>query len=168
MIFSFVALIVFSSNYVRFVNAFEIGIPEIPFLNFNFNLNGDSTDSVADSVDHSDKGMTDTSNTFPLLGDGATHMDNSQKQMKTTDEIDNHDDFVCEVPQYDSLPFPSFVNGSLNNCKESQEQDERDNGLKELYTKMPFTLPLIADYSDIPSTFLSGTKGVPTKVIPDQ
>ena len=76
--------------------------------------------------------------------------------------------FVCEVPQYDSLPFPSFVNGSLNNCKEPQEQDEMDNGLKELYTKMPFTLPLIADYSDIPSTFLSGTKAVPDKVIPDQ
>ena len=86
----------FSSNSPRFVNAFEIGLPEIPFLNFNFNLNGDSAESVSDSDDYSDSSLSDISNMITHQDDSSTHTDNSKDDLKTsTSDSSNNNDAFC-------------------------------------------------------------------------
>jgi subtilisin family serine protease len=178
MLFLVIGLGLFSSNNsAKFVNAFDIGFIEIPFLNFNFNLGGASSNSETESssIDYSNSDKVDT---FDSISDEAetTSGDDESSANKfsmTNGLVDDDNDASIigeDMPYYESLPFPSnFVKESgYESTGEQKQEDNESIASKYLYTKVPVTLPLIADYDDIPSSLLTESDVAPGKTIPNQ
>jgi subtilisin len=144
-------LIVFSSQNlgsIRNSYAFDFRIPDIPFLNFNFNYNNDRSDKKdeIDSAVISPDEKTDT----PVL----------------------YFEEKNEINVYDSLPFPSnAVNTAMYAQAENREEEEstyNTHELNQISSHAPDTLPLISDYTDFPSNFLLDSDAEVGKEIPNQ
>lgn len=179
IIFSIIVLSLFSSNNsVKFVNAFDFAFPEIPFLNFNFKIGGDTSNSEPESSSQ-DNSISDKIDTFDSVSDEdatSENDDGSKDKFSVADEFNNNNDdygddnIVSDMPYYESLPFPSnFVKESgFDSADEQKQEDNESTGFKQLYTTVPVTLPLIADYNDIPSSLLTEPDVAPGKIIPNQ
>ena len=145
---SMVLLSIFSTSVFQSVDAFNIGLPDIPFLNFNFDDNSPKADSssVIDlgtitniiPKSNSDEGINDNSDSeleqaYRSNGDGQ-----SQEESNGASSV--------------SLPFPAnMMNSIYSNENENTNEDDKTS------LKLTDSIPLFGDYSDFPSTFLSDT-----------
>jgi subtilisin family serine protease len=157
---------IFSTNVIQSVDAFNIGLPDIPFLNFNFDSNypeqGDRSsiidfDTVTNiiSKSNSDEEDDDEEQNTGNTGSDVETIDRDESESQVKDEETQ--------PQFSSLPFPSNLINTVYD-----EEDENPNDINKASLKLPDTLPLISDYTDIPSTFLSDVKTSSGNVIPGQ
>jgi subtilisin family serine protease len=177
IIFSIIVLSLFSSNNsVKFVNAFDFAFPEIPFLNFNFKIGGDTSNSEPESSSK-DYSISDKIDTFDSVSDEDATSGNDEgptNKFSLADELNNDgysdDKIVRDMPYYESLPFPSNLvkESGYDTADEQKQEDNESTGFKQLYSMVPVTLPLIADYNDIPSSLLTASDVAPGKIIPNQ
>ncbi|HYF98706.1 MAG TPA: S8 family peptidase [Candidatus Saccharimonadales bacterium] len=152
----------------RDADAFEIIIPDIPFLNFNFDniINpGNNDDTTENEIDGGSDRIS-------------TNSESSEQDKEPGANIEN------SFHTYDSLPFPSnTINKVISGQSEEkgeEEQDENEKGeivklsdtnkgeLDKIASLSPESLPLIGDYTDFPSTFLSSSEIEAGKPIPNQ
>lgn len=151
---------IFSTSVIQSVDAFNIGLPDIPFFNFNFDNDFPRTDSSS-IIDF--KTIT---NIIPKSNSGEeVNDDNSYSDLEIAISGDSEEQAkdVDTQPRSASLPFPS----NMMNTVYSNE-NENTNDINKASSKLPDTLPLIGDYVDIPSTFLSDVKISDDYVIPGQ
>ncbi|MDQ3084457.1 MAG: protease inhibitor I9 family protein [Thermoproteota archaeon] len=150
---------IFSTSVIKSVDAFNIGLPDIPFFNFNFDSN---TQAESSSIIDFKK----ITNIIPKSNSGeVVNDDNSYSELETAISGDSEGQAkdVDTQPRSTSLPFPS----NMMNTVYSNE-NENTNDINKASSKLPDTLPLIGDYADIPSTFLSEVKTSDDNVIPGQ
>ncbi len=155
---------IFSTSVVQSVNAFNIGLPDISFLNFNFDSDSPEEKDSSSFIDF------DTVTNIISKSDSDDHnreenTDHTNSEVET-DEIDDSKGQSTDEQaptRSSSLPFPS----NLINTVYSDE-NENPNDINEASLKLPDSLPLIGDYTDIPSTFLSDVKTSTGEVIPGQ
>ncbi|MDQ2685701.1 MAG: S8 family serine peptidase, partial [Thermoproteota archaeon] len=163
----------------RDADAFEIVIPDIPFLNFNFdniiNLGNDNDDKSENEIDG---GSDHISTNFESSEQDNLQAETESKSKGAGTDIEN------SFHTYDSLPFPS---NTINNViygqtEEKGEEDQHKNEKKDIVklsdanteeldkivSLSPESLPLIGDYTDFPSTFLSSLEIEVGKPIPNQ
>lgn len=155
-----VLLSVFSTSVFQSVDAFSIGLPDIPFLNFNFDNNPpkEGSSSIIDLG-------TITNNIPKFNPDEDYREDNSESALEHSYSSNSDGQSYDETtqPSSASLPFP--VN--MMNLVYSNE-NENTNQINKTPLKLQDTLPLVGDYSDVPSTFLSDTTTFDDDVIPGQ
>ena len=150
---------------IRNSYAFDIGIPDIPFLNFNF----DDKDSSENKDNFSEK----------------DHIYDSYSLSDNTNEIESADispDEKTDTPilyfeqknkmdLYDSLPFPSNTVNTAMYDQADNPEEESITGAREfnqISSYSPDTLPLISDYTDFPLNFLLDSETKVGKEIPNQ
>lgn len=155
-----VLLSIFSTSVFQSVNAFSIGLPDIPFLNFNFDNNspkedsssifdlGTITNNIAQSPSDEDDGRDNSESDL-----GRSYSSNSKGQSNEE----------ATQPSSASLPFPANMMNSVYG-----NENENTNEIDKTPLKLQDTLPLVGDYSDVPSTFLSDTMTFDDDVIPGQ
>ncbi|TVP41718.1 protease inhibitor I9 family protein [Candidatus Nitrosocosmicus arcticus] len=151
---------IFSTSVIQSVDAFNIGLPDIPFFNFNFESNSPQADSSYIIDFKTIKNIIPKSNSGEEAND-----DNSYSELETaiSGNIDEQAKDVDTQPPSTSLPFPSNMMNSVYS-----NENENTNDVNKDSSKLPDTLPLIGDYSDIPSTFVSDVKISNDYVIPGQ
>ena len=157
---------IFSTSVIQSVDAFNIGLPDIPFLNFNFDSNSheqedrsafidfDTVTNIIPKSNYDDEDNEEEENTGNTGSEVGT-VDRDESEWQANDEE--------AQPQSSSLPFPSNLINTVYD-----DEDENPNDINEASLKIPDTLPLISDYTDIPSTFLSDVKTSSGNVIPGQ
>ncbi|WP_458742759.1 S8 family peptidase [Candidatus Nitrosocosmicus sp. T] len=156
---------IFSTSIVQSVDAFNIGLPDIPFLNFGFDNNSPQQEDSSSIIDFE----TVVTNIIPKSnsddGDDQENTDDTDPLLDTVDRNDGEGQANNEESktQSASLPFPS----NLINTVYSDE-NENPNEMNKASLKIPDTLPLIGDYTDIPSAFLSDVETSTGNVIPGQ
>ena len=155
-----VLLSIFSTSIIQSVDAFSIGLPDIPFLNFNFDNNspkgdtspiidfGTITNAIPKSNPDEDDGKDNSDSDFEH---SYSSNSNGQSNDKTTQ------------PKSASLPFPANMMNSVYG-----NENENTNEINKTPLKLHDTLPLVGDYSDVPSTFLSDRTNSDDDVIPGQ
>jgi len=167
MLLLLIFLSFYSTGSIRNANAFDIGIPEIPFLNFNF----DNNDNSNNEDNLSDNELEDSSN----IDSSDTIDQNSQEDSSSNVNLDKSifdSDLNSNIQLYDSLPFPSntFSNAILGQTDEGDEEggiySERE--FNQISSYIPNSLPLISDYTDFPSTFFSDPNVEVGNTIPNQ
>jgi len=167
MLFLLIVLSFYSTGSIRNAEAFDFGIPDIPFLNFNF----DNSDKSATEDNLSDNESIEESN---LISADSNEIESSD--LVTKDETDA-DLFDLESSNgfqaYDSLPFPSntinnAILGQIGEDKKEENSDSNEGELNQISSYIPGTLPLISDFTDFPSTFLSDPDIDVGQVIPNQ
>ena len=156
---------IFSTSVVQSVNAFTIGLPDIPFLNFNFDSTSPQQEDSSSIID-----FETVTNIIPKSNSDddqdEENNDNSDSEVETVNRDDNEEqgsDKAAQPTRSTSLPFPS----NLINTVYSDE-NENPNDINKASLKLQDTLPLFGDYTDIPSTFLSDVKTPAGNVIPGQ
>ena len=155
-----VLLSIFGTSVIQRADAFSIGLPDIPFLNFNF----DNSSPKKDSSSIIDFGAI-TNNIPKFNADEDDKKDNMDSDLDTTHnrDSDGQSNEDTTSPRSASLPFPANMMTQVY----SNEDDNTDK-----ISKTPFelqdTLPLVGDYSDAPSTFLSNTMSSEDEEIPGQ
>ena len=155
-----VLMSIFSTSFIQSANAFSIGLPDIPFLNFNFDNNSPKEDSSSII----DFGAV-TSNIPKINADEDDKKENVDSDLDSAynSNSDGQSNEVTTTPRSASLPFPADMMTPVY----SNEDDNTDK-----ISKTPFelqdTLPLVSDYSDAPSTFLSNTMNPEDEEIPGQ
>ncbi len=156
---------IFSTSIIQNVDAFNIGLPDIPFLNFDFDNNSPQQEDSSSIIDF-DKVVT---NILPKSNsDDGDDKENTDDTDPLLDSVDRHDsegqaNNVESQTRSASLPFPS----NLINTVYSDE-NENPNEMNKASLKIPDTLPLIGDYTDIPSKFLSDVNTTTGIIIPGQ
>jgi subtilisin len=152
---------VFSTSVIQSVDAFNIGLPDIPFFNFNFGKDSPQKDSTSvidfDTIKNifPKTNFVDESKDDNLNIELATADSNSRKGKVIDDDT--------QSPAATSLPFPSkMMNTVYNNENDDKSENNKD------FSKIQATLPLIGDYSDSPSTFLTDVKPSPDSALPGQ
>lgn len=166
MLFLLIVFSFLSTGSIRNSFAFDFGIPDIPFLNFNTdqNDNPNNDDSLSENE------INDISN---IISDVSEEMIPDEPNPTTKSENSILDfDSKNGIHLYDSLPFPA---NTVSNTVFDQSDDEEKE--KEIYSErefnqissyIPNTLPLISDYTDVPSTFLSDPNVEVGNKIPNQ
>jgi hypothetical protein len=151
---------IFSTSVIQSVDAFNIGLPDIPFFNFNFG-NGSPQEDSTSVID-----FDAITNILPKSNSGEkVNVDNSDSELDTADR----DDSAEQVTDHDtksgsaSLPFPS----NMINTVYSNENDDI-NKINQDSSNLPDPLPFIGDYTDSPASFVSDVKNSPVNVIPGQ
>ena len=161
MVFLLVAFSFYSTGSLRNADAFEIGIPDIPFLNFNFE-NSFESDSEEESAEENAEGMV--SDIISGYSREAKDEDLSSNGDANVEEYES--DVESGLQTYDSLPFPSnAINNELYGQSDKEEEDkeamDKDGLIGREYDQVasftPNALPLIGDYSDFPSTFMDAS-----------
>ncbi|HKR74519.1 MAG TPA: hypothetical protein VJR94_10465 [Candidatus Nitrosocosmicus sp.] len=149
MSFSLIVLSFFNTVSIEGIFAFEIGFPDIPFLNFNFQ--GDDSLKKEDSLSKSD--LADSSNFISTDPEQIQSNDLSDGDHLISSFVDSHD----QIQSYDSLPFPAnTINKVLDDKNDQNLKDiNSDDDSERISSNISETLPLITDYTDFPSTFLS-------------
>ncbi len=138
---------VFSTSVIQSVDAFTIGLPDIPFLNFDF----DNDSPKADSSSIIDLGTI--TNIIPKSSsDEVDSSDNVDTDFENTNSGSNNVQSKDEMtrPQSASLPFPA----NMMNTVYSNENEHTDE-VNKSPLNLDGTLPLVGEYADVPSTFLS-------------
>jgi len=151
---------IFSISAVQSVSAFSIGLPDIPFLNFNFDNNSPKEDSSS-VID-----FGTITNIVPKSNlEEDDKKDNSDSGSKYTFSSNNNGQTNDETnkPASASLPFPANMMSSVYG-----NENENTNQINKAPLELRDTLPLVGDYSDAPSTFLSGTSASDDAAIPGQ
>jgi len=151
---------IFSTSVIQSVDAFNIGLPDIPFFTFNFDSNSPQVDSSS-IIDF--KTIT---NIIPKSNSGEeVNDDNPDSELETagSGESEGQPKGEDTQPRSTSLPFPSNMMNTIYS-----NENEKANDINKASSKLPDTLPLIGDYADFPSTFLSDVKTSDDYVIPDQ
>jgi hypothetical protein len=142
---------IFSTSVFQSVDAFNIGLPDFPFLNFNFNDNSPKTDSPkADGSSIIDLGTI--TNIIPKSNSDEDINDNSDSELEHAyrSNSDGQSNDESNGASSDSLPFPANM---MNTLYSNENENTNENDKNSL--KLPDSLPLFGDYSDFPSTFLS-------------
>jgi subtilisin family serine protease len=167
MLFLLIVLGFYTTGSIRNVEAFDFSLPDIPFLNFNLGNNDNPNNEEGLSEDELD----DISN---LVTSGSEEF--GQDDTSYTSASDNS---ILELESeggiqlYDSLPFPSnSVSNAIfgQNSEEEKEEIESEREFNQISSYIPNSLPLISDYTDFPSTYLSDPnteigKGIPNHYI---
>ena len=162
LVFFLITFSFYSAGSLGNADAFEIGIPDIPFLNFNFENSfesGNGEDFPKENVEDKVSDIVSTDNSKEADDDNtSSNSDSNAKEYET--------DIESTLQTYDSLPFPS---NTINNVINGQSDDEEEvkkffddyDSVRHEYDQIssftPNTLPLISDYSDFPSTFLESS-----------
>jgi subtilisin len=144
-----VLLSIFSTGVFQSVDAFNIGLPDIPFLNFNFEDESPKAESSS-IID-----MGPITNIIPKSNSGEDINDNSDSKLEdayNSNSIGQSNDESNGASSV-SLPFPA----NMMNTPYSNENENTD-GNDKTTLNLPDSLPLFGDYSDFPSTFLSDTQ----------
>jgi subtilisin len=151
---------IFSTSVVQSVNAFNIGLPDIPFFNFNFAKNSPQVDGTT-TIDFN----ANTKIIPKSSSDGEEDENDSDSKFETADNIvgEGQNGAGYSQSRSASLPFPSNMIGSVYS-----NENEGSNDINKVSSKLPNTLPLISNYADIPSTFLSDTESSNDIEIPGQ
>ncbi len=148
-------LSIFSTSVFQSVDAFNIGLPDFPFLNFNF----DDNSPKADSSSIIDLGTI--TNIIPKSNSDEDINDNSDSELehayRSNSDGQSNDESNGAIS--DSLPFPANM---MNTLYSNENENTNENDKTSLI--LPDSLPLFGDYSDFPSTFLSDA---PTAVLSD-
>lgn len=167
MLLLLIFLSFYSTGSIRNANAFDIGIPEIPFLNFNL----DNKDNSNNEDNLSDNELEDSSN----LDSSDTAEQIRQEDPSPNVNSDNSifdSDLTSNIQLYDSLPFPSntFSNAILGQTDEENEENgiNSEREFNQISSYIPNSLPLISDYTDFPSTFFSDPNVEVDNTIPNQ
>jgi hypothetical protein len=150
MSFSLIVLSFFSIVSIEDIFAFEIGFRDIPFLNFNFQ--GDDNLKKEGTLSNND--LDDSSNFITADHEQVRSNDFSDGDDLISSIVDSHE----KIQSYDSLPFPAnTINKDIydKNNQNLKEIDSNEDDSLEISSDVSETLPLIAEYSDFPSTFLS-------------
>ena len=155
-----VLLSIFSTSVIQSVDAFSIGLPDIPFLNFNFDINSPEADSssifdfgkITNNIPKSDIDEDDVK-------------DNSDSDLDASYNSNNNGQSNDETTQSRSvsLPFPANIMTSVYS-----NENENTDGISKTPLKLQNTLPIVGGYSDGPSTFLSDATPSDDVVIPGQ
>ena len=153
----------FSTSVIQNVDAFNIGLPDISFLNFNFDSNSPKQEDSTSIID-----FDTVTNIIPKSNseDDEENNDNSDSEVETVNRDDSEgkaSDEEAQPTRSTSLPFPSNLINTVYN-----DENENPNDINKASLKHPDTLPLFGDYTDIPSTFLSDAKTSAGNVIPGQ
>jgi subtilisin len=151
---------IFSTSIIQSVDAFNIGLPDIPFFNFNFGKDSPQED-ITSVID-----FDTIKNIFPKSNSGEkVNVDNSDSELVTADRDDSAEQVIDQDTKSGSasLPFPS-------NMKDAIYSNENDdiNKINKDSSNLPNPLPLIGDYTDSPSTFVFDVKNSPVNVISGQ
>ena len=165
MLFLLISLSFYTLGSTSNADAFEIVIPDIPFLNFNFDniINPENDDDISENEIDGGPDLISTSSESSEQDNLATEIESKSEGLETNIENSFH--------TYDSLPFPSnTINNVIHGQSEEKGEEEQDENEKEDIVKLsevnkgeldkivslsPESLPLIGDYTDFPSTFLS-------------
>ena len=186
MLFLLISLSFYTIGSTRDADAFEIVIPGIPFLNFNFDtfINPGNEDDLSENKKDGESHQISSTNSEHTEQDDLA----TDQESKT---IETGNDKVNNFQIYDSLPFPS---NTINNViyghseeeggggeerEEMKEEEEEEKEIEKLsdvneqeFNQIaslgPESLPLISDYTDFPSTFLSSSDIEAGKSIPNQ
>ena len=140
---------IFSTSVIQSVDAFSIGLPDIPFLNFNFDNNSPKGD-ISSIID-----FGAITNAIPKSNpDEDDKKDSSDSDYESSDNrnSDGQSNQEATQPRSASLPFPANMMTSV-----FSNENENTNEINKTPLKLQDTLPLVGDYSDVPSTFLSDT-----------
>lgn len=170
----FLLIVLSLSNIVSISNtfAFDFGIPDIPFLNFDF-------DSKESSSNNKDNNLSDNKSDniiFNPFFDSSNDMnvvdhslDEESDSFKTNFEANN------VIESHDTLPFPantinSAIYGQTDlDIKDEPSHDDDEKKFDPISSSISGILPpLISDYTDLPSTFLFESKPEVGKEIPNQ
>jgi subtilisin len=154
-----VLLSIFSISVIQSVNAFSIGLPDIPFLNFNFDNNSPKEDSSS-VID-----FGTITNIAPKLNPQDDRKDNSDSDLKYSHNGENNEQSNDDNNQLSSasLPFPANLMNSVYG-----NENENTNEVNKTPLDFHNTLPLVGDYTEVPSTFLSDTTTPDDAEIPGQ
>ena len=167
MLFLLIVLSFYSTGSVRNAEAFDIGFPEIPFLNFNFETNDNS--NYDEDKKLSENSLDDISNIITRDSE-ESRTEDSYSNLET-DNLINELESDRGIQMYDSLPFPSnTVSMAIfgQNNEEDNEEIYSEREFNQISSYMPNSLPLISDYTDFPSTYLSDPHTAAGKGIPNQ
>ena len=152
---------IYSASNIQSVDAFNIGLPDIPFFNFNFGKDSPPEDSTS-VID-----FDTIRNIFPKTNSvDEAKADNLDLELATADSSSFKGKVIdddTQSPSATSLPFPSNM---MNTVYNNENDDESDNNKD--FSKLPATLPLIGDYTDSPSTIVTDVKPSPDSALPDQ
>jgi subtilisin len=144
-----VLMSIFSTCVIQSVDAFSIGLPDIPFLNFNFDNNSPKGD-ISSIID-----FGAITNAIPNSNpDEDDKKDSSDSDHESSDNRNSNVQSSQEAtqPSSASLPFPANMMTSV-----FSNENENTNEINKNPLNLQDTLPLVGDYSDAPSTFLSDT-----------
>jgi subtilisin len=152
---------IFSTSIIQSVDAFNIGLPDIPFFNFNFGKDSPQEDSTS-VID-----FDTIKNIFPKTNSVNDAIDDNLDLELTTADSSSDKGKVIEndiqSPSATSLPFPSnMMNTVYNNENDYKSENNKD------FSKLPATLPLIGDYTDSPSTIVTDVKPSPDSALVGQ
>ena len=155
-----VLLSIFSTSVIQSVEAFSIGLPDIPFLNFNFDDNFPKEDSS--SIFDFGKITNNIPKSNPDEDDRRDDSDSDLDSPYSSNSNGQSNDETTQ-PRSASLPFPANMMTTVYS-NENENTDE----INKTPLNYQNTLPLVGDYSDGPSTFLSDTMISDDNEIPGQ
>lgn len=155
-----VLLSILSTSIIQSANAFSIGLPDIPFLNFNFDNDSPKEDSSS-IIDFG--AITNNIPRFSANEDDKKDSIDSDQDVSDGSNSEGQSDDETTQPRSASLPFPANMMAPV-----FSNEDENTDNIKKTPFELQDTLPLVGDYSDSPSTFLSNTKSSEDDEIPGQ
>lgn len=155
-----ILLSIFSTSIIQSVNAFSIGLPDIPFLNFNFDNNSPKKDSSS-AIDFG--AVTNNIPTFNF--DKDDKKENSDSNLDTSYQSNSFGQSIDDTTQRGSasLPFPANMINTVHSIGDGNPEE-----IKKTPFHFPDTLPIVGDYSDVPSTYLSDPVTTEDNEIPGQ
>ncbi len=167
MLFLLIVLSFYTTGSIRNVEAFDFSLPDIPFLNFNLGNNDNPNNEEGLSEDELD----DISNLVTSDSEEFGQDDASYSSASDISILELESEGGIQL--YDSLPFPSnSVSNAIfgQNSEEEKEEIDSEGEFNQISSYMPNSLPLISDYTDFPSTYLSDPntevgKGIPNHYI---
>ena len=152
---------IFSTSVIQSVDAFNIGLPDIPFFNFNFGKDSPQKDSTSVIDFDTIKNIFPKTNSVDEAKD-----DNLDLELATADSSFRKGKVIgddTQSPSATSLPFPSNMMNTVYN-----NENDYINKINKDSSNLHDPLPLIGDYTDSPATFISDKKNSHVNVIPDQ
>lgn len=155
-----VLLSIFSTSVIQSVDAFSIGLPDIPFLNFNFDNDSPKEDSSSIIDLGTITNMIPKSNSDE---DGSKDNSDSDLEYASSGNSNGQSNDEAIQPRSATLPFPANM---MNTVYSNENENTNEND--DIPSKLDDTLPLVGDYADVPSTFLSDTTSSDDSVIPGQ
>lgn len=155
MLFLLIVLSFYTTGSIRNVEAFDFGLPDIPFLNFNLGNNNPNNEQSLPEEE-----LDDISNLVTSDSEEFEHDDTSYTSGPASASDNSILDLEPEsgIQLYDSLPFPSnSVSNAIfgQNSEEEKEEIDSEREFNQISSYIPNSLPLISDYTDFPSTYLS-------------
>jgi hypothetical protein len=169
MVFLLIIFSFYITGSLRNADAFEIGIPDIPFLNF-FGNSFEFGNGEGSPEENTEGKVSDI-----ISSDSGKAKDYDFSSNFDSNIIEYEPNVESSLQTHDSLPFPSnAINNILYGKSDKVEEDKEglDNDVlighthDQIASLNPNALPLIGDYSDFPSTFLE--EASPTTKVENQ